>query len=151
MPSRTTLLIVISSLLFAGCSGVRPMNLGVRDGKLAACPATPNCVSSQAADRDHSVDPLRFTGKDGDAIGRLKAIVNAMPRARIITETPDYIHAEFTSAFFRFVDDVEFLVDGAGGTVHVRSASRVGSSDLGVNRKRVEAIRQAWNAAALPR
>ena len=127
------------------------MNLGVRDGKLAPCPATPNCVSSQAADPGQSVDPLRFSGSPRDAMARLKVIVNTMPRTRIVSETPVYLHVEFTSSLFRFVDDVEFLVDEAGGAIHVRSASRVGSSDLGVNRKRVEAIRQAWLAAGPPR
>jgi uncharacterized protein (DUF1499 family) len=148
MPSATALIVVSSSLLFAGCTGVRPVNLGVRDGKLAPCPASPNCVSSQGADRDHAVAPLRFAGSPGDAMDRIKGLVNGMPRARIVSETTVYLHAEFTSALFRFVDDVEFLIDEPGGTVHVRSASRIGSSDLGVNRKRVEAIRQAWNAAA---
>jgi uncharacterized protein (DUF1499 family) len=133
-------------LLLAGCTGTRPLNLGVHDGKLAPCPASPNCVSSQSIDREHSIEPLRYTGSPGDAMDQLKKIVIGMKRSRIITETGSYIHAEFTSALFRFVDDVEFFADERASVIHVRSASRIGSSDLGVNRKRVEDIRAAMTA-----
>ena len=130
-------------LLLAGCTGTRPIDLGVQDGKLAPCPASPNCVSSQSSDREHSIAPLRYTGSPGDAMDRLKKIVIGMKRSRIITETGSYIHAEFTSALFRFVDDVEFFLDERAAVIHVRSSSRIGSSDLGVNRKRIEGIRAA--------
>ena len=130
-------------LLLAGCTGTRPIDLGVRDGKLAPCPASPNCVSSQSSDREHGIAPLRYTGSPGDTMDRLKKIIIGMKRSRIITETGPYIHAEFTSALFRFVDDVEFLVDEHESVIHVRSSSRIGSSDLGVNRKRIEGIRAA--------
>jgi uncharacterized protein (DUF1499 family) len=133
-------------LLLAGCTGSRPMNLGVHDGKLAPCPASPNCVSSQSIDREHSIEPLRYTGSPGEAMDRLKKIVIGMNRSRIITETGSYIHAEFTSALFRFVDDVEFLLDERAEVIQVRSSSRIGYSDLGMNRKRIEDIRAAINA-----
>jgi len=136
-------------LLLAGCTGTRPMNLGVHDGKLSPCPASPNCVSSQSSDREHSIEPLRYTGSPGDAMNRLKKIVVGMKRSRVITETGPYIHAEFTSALFRFVDDVEFFLDERASVIQVRSSSRIGSSDLGVNRKRVEDIRAAFNALPL--
>jgi uncharacterized protein (DUF1499 family) len=139
-------MIVAFGILAAGCTGVRPSNLGVRDGKLAPCPSSPNCVSSQSTDPEHAVEPLRFTGTAPDASARLKRIIAAMPRTALVSEAADYLHVEFTSFIFRFVDDVEFFVDERSGTIHVRSASRLGRSDLGVNRKRIEAIRSAWNA-----
>ena len=133
-------------ILFAGCSGTRPMNLGVHDGKLAPCPASPNCVSSQSTDRDHAVEPIRFSGTRAEALADLKKVIAGMPRASIVTATDNYLHAEFTSAFFRFVDDVEFWCDESERAVQLRSASRIGTSDLGVNRKRVEQLRSAMQA-----
>jgi uncharacterized protein (DUF1499 family) len=130
----------------AGCTGVRPSGLGVRDNKLAPCPASPNCVSSQAGDRDHSIQPIACTTDTPAAMADLKKIILSMKRSRIVTETEYYLHAEFTSAIWRFVDDVEFYADESAGVIHVRSASRLGTSDFGVNRKRVEAIREAWKA-----
>lgn len=115
-----------------------------RDGRLAPCPSSPNCVSSQAGDEVHRVAPIPFTGTAGAAIDRLAGIVRSLPRASVITATETYLHAEFRSAVFRFVDDVEFLADEPAGVIQLRSASRVGSSDLGVNRKRVETIRARW-------
>lgn len=124
-------------------SGSRPTNLGVKDGKLAACPGSPNCVSSQAptSDAEHHITPLPFSGTPAEAIARLKSIITAMPRTKIITESDNYLYVEFSSALMGFVDDVEFFVDPAAGAVQVRSASRLGKSDLGVNRKRIEEIR----------
>ena len=122
----------------------RPPGLGVRDGKLSGCPATPNCVCSQAATPRHAIEPLRFNGDPADAWGRLRQLLAAWPRTRILTSTDTYLHAECKSPFFRFTDDVEFLLDGDGRLIHVRSASRAGRSDFGVNRRRVEAIRQTF-------
>ena len=133
-------------ILVAGCTGPRPMNLGVHDGKLAPCPASPNCVSSQSTDKDHAVEPIRFSGTPAEAMADLKKVLSGMPRARIVTATDTYLHAEFTSALFRFVDDVEFWLDESARTIHLRSASRIGHSDLGVNRKRIEDLRLAMNA-----
>jgi len=116
----------------------RPANLGAREGRLAPCRRTPNCVSSQAdpADREHYIAPLAFTG----TIGELRRAIERLPRATVIREEPDYLYAEFRTRLLRYVDDVEFLK--AGGVVHVRSASRLGRRDFGVNRRRVEEIRQ---------
>lgn len=124
-------------------SGSRPTNLGVKDGKLAACPGSPNCVNSQspASDAEHYIAPLSYSGTPSEAIARLKSIITALPRTKIITESDRYLYAEFTSALMGFVDDVEFYIDEAAGVVQVRSASRLGQSDLGVNRKRIEEIR----------
>lgn len=137
---------VALSLCMAGCSGVRPADLGVKDGKLAPCPPSPNCVSSQSSDKEHFIAPLSYTTSGPQAAAALKNIVLGMKRARIVDERDSYIHAEFTSALWRFVDDVEFYVDDAAKVIHLRSASRLGKSDLGVNRKRMEAIRDAWTA-----
>ena len=113
-----------------------------RIGKLADCPKTPNCVCSQASSPARYIEPLHFTGPSAIAWDKLQQVIAAMPRATIRTRDERYMHAEFRSRVFRFVDDVEFLLDE--GIIHVRSASRVGLSDLGVNRARVEEIRQRW-------
>lgn len=132
--------------LLLGCTGTRPA-LGLKDGRLAPCPTTPNCVSSQSIDREHAIEPLACPGDARGAMSRLAAIVTAMPRARIISATDAYLYAEFRSVIFRFVDDVEFALDRQAGVIHVRSASRLGRSDLGVNRKRIEQIRKRWKDA----
>ncbi len=134
------------SVIIAGCSGVRPANLGVQDGKLAPCPPSPNCVSSQSADKEHAVAPLYYTTSTPRAMADLKKVILSMKRARIVDEQDSYIHAEFTSALWRFVDDAEFYFDDAKKLIHVRSASRLGKSDFGVNRKRMEELRAAWTS-----
>jgi uncharacterized protein (DUF1499 family) len=123
----------------------RPSNLGITNGRLAPCPNTPNCVCTQDADDTHRIEPLAYEGTPREAMARLKAILTAFPRVNIVSESDAYLHAEFTSLIFRFVDDVEFLIDDGRKVIDFRSASRVGRSDLGVNRRRMEAIREKWN------
>lgn len=130
------------TLLLGGCGGKAPQNLGVRDGKLAVCPGSPNCVNSQTADADHHIDPLLVAGDPSEAIQRIAGVVSTMPRSIIAEQTPDYLHVEFASRFFGFVDDVEFLAQPGTGLVQVRSAARSGYYDFGVNRSRLEQIRQ---------
>lgn len=127
-------------------AGKRPTTLGVHNGRLAPCPKTPNCVSSQSSDGVHKIEPLTYTSSAVEAIANLKTVIQNMERTKIITETSNYLYAEFTSAIMRFVDDVEFYLDEREKVIHVRSASRLGQSDLGVNRKRVEAIRAKLQA-----
>ena len=129
------------------CSGRRPSNLGAVGVKLNPCPASPNCVSSQAPvdDREHYIEPFAYASSVEEAKERLVKAINAMKRSKIITDKEDYIHAEYTSALFRFVDDVEFIFDDAKKVIHVRSASRLGYGDMGVNRKRVEELRALFN------
>lgn len=118
--------------------------LGVNQGQLAACSNKPNCVSSQAQDREHYIDPLLFHGDLEHALQAIIRILQQTKRVNIVIKEANYLHAEFTSALFRFVDDVEFyFVEESPNltTIHIRSASRVGYSDLGVNRKRMESIR----------
>jgi uncharacterized protein (DUF1499 family) len=117
-------------------TGTRPSNLGVKEGKLSACPGTPNCVNSQSDDAQSKIAAL-----PGVSIAELKKVVTAMAGAAIIEETDNYLYAEFKSKLMGYVDDVEFYLDSSTNSVQVRSASRLGKSDLGVNRKRVEEIR----------
>jgi uncharacterized protein (DUF1499 family) len=136
-------------LIFSVCIGLgllsmfsqRPSNLGVSNGTLAECPASPNCVSSQTKLADHRMPPIPFAGKRGPALTKLKKVVAELfPRARLVKESEGYLHYEFTSLLFRFVDDVEFLADDESQQIHFRSASRVGHSDLGANRRRITKI-----------
>jgi uncharacterized protein (DUF1499 family) len=130
-------------MIFAGS---RPNNLGVRNGRLAPCPNSPNCVSSQSNDPIHQIAPLNFTSTPEQAISSLKIIIQSLPRTKIIQENEDYVYAEFKSALMGFVDDVEFYLDRKNNVIQVRSASRLGYGDLGVNRQRIETIRVKFNS-----
>jgi uncharacterized protein (DUF1499 family) len=136
--------ILLGSLILRSCAGTRPAGIGIIDGKLTTCPASPNCVSSQSPDKVHSIAPLRHEDTAAEARLRLLAVISSFPRTRIVTLLDNYIHCEFTSALFRFVDDVEFFFEEGGKVIHVRSASRVGYSDLGANRRRIEKIREKF-------
>lgn len=140
-------MIPITSLTVLSLFSGRPTNLGVINGHLADCQATANCVCTQATDAEHRIEPIHFTGSPDEARNRLKAIITAIPRSNIVAADERYMHVEFASLIFRFVDDVEFLLDPPTKTIHFRSASRVGRSDLGVNRKRMEEIRQKFESA----
>jgi len=109
--------------------------------RLADCPSSPNCVSSQAADADHFIAPFKISGNIEAAWAALKRALLSQSRTVITNETGDTLHAEATSLVFRFVDDVDAILDKAAGIIHIRSASRVGYGDFGVNRKRVEMLR----------
>jgi len=124
-------------------AGKRPGNLGLHDGRLAPCRRTPNCVSSQAdpADSVHYIAPIPFKGAPVEAMAAVRKALDDMPRATIVRHEPDYLYAEFRSRLMGFVDDVEFAYDDKAGVIQLRSASRLGRGDLGVNRKRMEAIR----------
>ena len=126
-------------------SGKRPEYLGVKDGRLARCKRTPNCVSSQAdpGDAEHSIAPIAFQGSAADAMAALRKALGGMARASVVRSEAGYLYAEFRSRLMGFVDDVEFLIDERAGVIHVRSASRLGRRDFGVNRERVEALRAA--------
>lgn len=140
----SVLLLGTMFLAVASATARRPANLGVEEGRLRDCPASPNCVCSQASDAGHRLPPLPFSGSAAQALEQLQAIIQTFPRAKIVTAAGDYLHAEFTSRWFRFVDDVEFLVDAEQHVIHFRSASRAGYSDLGVNRARMQRIAQAF-------
>jgi uncharacterized protein (DUF1499 family) len=154
-PFRVVLIICIALVLVAACwigatlalsggmmfAGKRPTNIGVQSGQLAPCPKTPNCVNSQSQDAKHKIEPLSYNGSAVQAMANLKTVIQNLERTKVITETENYLHTEFTSKVMGFVDDVEFLLDDSAKVIHVRSASRLGESDLGVNRKRIETIR----------
>ncbi len=126
--------------------GARPTNLGVKNGQLAACPEKPNCVSTQATDEGHQIQPLTFDSEQDAMVAAVRDALAKFPRTQIITDADGYFHAECTSLICRYVDDLEVWIDGEARLVHARSASRVGYSDLGVNRKRVEQLFAAIQA-----
>jgi uncharacterized protein (DUF1499 family) len=133
--------------------GTPPTDLGVRDGKLKPPSMTENSVTSQAAlYPDHpqrkyaDIAPLALKGDGPATLAKIKAIVESMDGAKVIKSEPGYLYAQFTSKLMRFVDDAEFWFDPAANAIQVRSASRVGRGDLGVNRKRIEAVRSALAA-----
>ena len=142
---RPVLLIAVISwsLAAASCAGTRPTNLGVGTGKLAPCPASPNCISSDDADADHWASPLVFDGDPATAWSAARDAVLSLPRTKIVSEIDGYLHAECRSAVFGFVDDLELHLRPEDGIIAVRSASRLGYSDWGVNRQRVEELRGA--------
>lgn len=123
-------------------NGRRPDNLGAVNGRFAPCKASPNSVSSQAdpgRDPVHHVDPLQAGGDPSATWGALKQLLAGMPRVKVVADREGYLYAEFSTPLMGFVDDVEFLQ--AGDIIHVRSASRLGHSDFGVNRARIETLR----------
>ncbi len=135
-------------------SGSAPGDLGVRDGKLKGLSATDNSVSSQAGlYPDHpqrkyaTIEPLPLRGSGADTVARLRGIVERMDGAKLIKSESDYLYAQYTTPLMKYVDDVEFWFDPVAQVVQVRSASRLGKGDLGLNRKRVEAVRAALTAA----
>lgn len=132
----------ILSILLTACAGERPANLGSKDGRLVACPSSPNCVSSQADDDRHRIAPLALRGNPDEAWARLRELLAAWPDTRVVDSGPDYLRVEFRTRL-GFVDDAEFALERQTRVIHVRSASRVGYSDLGKNRGRVEELREA--------
>ena len=124
--------------------------LGIKNGQLAQCPNRPNCVSSQSSDKEHYIEPIVMTVAPAEAKNHILTVLNQFERTKIIVTDDNYVRVTFTSRIFRFVDDMEFyfpdvIPQGATSkeiTIHIRSASRVGYSDLGANRKRIERIRR---------
>jgi uncharacterized protein (DUF1499 family) len=146
--------ILALALIIAGQLGLlrgkAPQDLGFKDGKLKRISRTPNCVSSQADlwpdDRQKDYSAIAAFKATGDGSAEMKKIADAliaMPRTVIVSQTKDYIYAQSTTGLLKFTDDIEFALDSAAGVIHVRSASRLGQKDFGVNRARVEAIRAA--------
>jgi uncharacterized protein (DUF1499 family) len=126
-------------------SSTRPENLGLHGGKLTPCPDKPNCVHSAETDPRHAIAPLAFTGNPDEAMQTLHTIISRMKRTQVITRQVDYLYVEVASKLLGFVDDVEFALDRQAQCIQVRSASRLGYGDFGVNRKRIETIRAVFN------
>ena len=155
------LVVLALGVLAAGQMGAlrghRPTDLGVHAGRLKPPSATPNSVTSQAAlYPDHpmrayaGVDPLPPHGAASASILALRQLLEAQPGAQVIEQREDYLYAEFTTPTLKFVDDVEFWADPVAQVIQVRSASRIGRGDMGVNRRRIETLRTQWAAAAKP-
>ena len=122
--------------ILQSCAGDPPENLGVYENKLTRCPKSPNCVSSFYTKAPHAIRPIKAK------LEKIESTLASLDNANIVERSNNYIRAEFRSRFMGYVDDVEFLYDEFESISHVRSASRVGFSDLGVNRRRVEKIRR---------
>lgn len=146
-PSRllaTVLFIGLIAATTAGCTGERPsLGLVSGDGGLLPCPESPNCVSNDASDEEHKIEPLVLAVAPDAAWKAVHEVLASMPRMVIIEDNGSYLHAEQTSRLMRYVDDLELAIDTDKGIIAVRSASRLGKSDLGVNRERVEFLRAA--------
>lgn len=130
-------IITILSLLLLSCAGTRPLNLGVKDGKLAPLADKPNNVSTMAKDTEKLMDAIAFSSDLQSAKAAIVKAIEEFGSAELIVTKEDYIHAEF-STFIGWVDDVEFYIDETAKLIHFRSASRIGHSDFGTNRERME-------------
>ena len=136
-------LTLISSLILPSPTWAESSGLGVDNGHLSSCPASNNCVVSQNADAKHAIDPITYNIDRDAARETLLKVLSVVPRTEVIEQTDNYIHALSKSRIFKFIDDVEFYFPADQQVIHTRSASRIGESDLGVNRRRVEQIRLA--------
>ena len=125
-------------------ASTRPDNIGVVDAQLANCPTTPNCVVSQGADTDHAIAPITYTTDLATARQNLVNILGVVPRTQIVQQSDDYILAMSESRLMGFVDDSEFYFPADESVIQIRAAARLGESDLGVNRRRLEQIRLAF-------
>lgn len=153
--NRLTIIALLAVLLLAVAIGTRlsikamspvPPKLGVFYGNLKPCRDKPNCVSSQATSEINKIEPISFVGTDRPtAYKLLSEVIDGMPRAHVLVNRVDYLHVEFHSLIFGFRDDTELWLNDSTGRIEVRSASRVGKNDGGVNRKRVEEIRARFN------
>ena len=138
----TVLIVGLIAITATGCSGERPsLGLTSGEGSFLPCPDSPNCVSNDSTDEEHAIDPLVLAVAPDVAWQAVHEVLAAMPRMVIIEDNGSYLHAEQTSRLMRYVDDLEVAVIAEEGIIAVRSASRVGRSDLGVNRERVETLR----------
>ena len=130
---------VMGILIF--CMGCKAPEIGLTPAGLHPCPDSPNCVTSQPTTGKQAVRPLTYSTDKATAYAKIKLIVSNQENATIVTETTDYLHVEFRSKFMGFVDDMEFWFPEDQPVIHIRSAARLGYSDFGVNRKRVQHIR----------
>ena len=143
----TGALLSVAGLVFLSLRATKPSNLGVRNGTLAVCPDSPNCESSLTSNSSHFMIPIAYDGDSATAMQSLLDVVSEMDGARVITSEDKYIHCELSTPLFRFVDDVEFLLDADESVIHFRSASRIGHSDFGQNRRRMNEIRRKFTEA----
>ena len=128
------------SIILSSCTGAVPLTIG----QFARCPEKPNCVSTKNSSIENTIKPIFYKGSHDNAKQNLLLAIKKFRSAKVKKELDQFIHVEFTSNIFRFIDDVEFYLTEKG-VIHFRSASRIGYSDLGVNRRRIEIIRIAFN------
>jgi len=145
-------IILTISLFISACTGTRPSHLGAIQTSIQPCPDSPNCVTSntELADEEHYIEAIIVKAtaikNEQDPSKELIKLISNDPQAEIVIKSPHYIYAEYTSAVFGFVDDVELLFDNKLGRFDVRSASRLGYRDFSANRKRIEALRKKYFA-----
>ena len=144
MKIRILPFLMIAMMTLTGCQKTVAGTTGPKDGKLQPCPDKRNCVCTQDPAEQHLSEPIRYAVTQDEARDKLLMIIRHMERSTLVQVDPEYIHVEFRSAFFEFVDDVEFLFDDAAKLIHFRSAARTGSYDFNVNRKRMEEIRKRF-------
>jgi uncharacterized protein (DUF1499 family) len=140
---KPMILVKLALILFAvnGCSGNRPDGIGIGPSGLSGCPKSPNCVSSEAKDEQHAIASFRLKGDPNASWPLIQDQVASMPGWTVVTSTDNYLHVECKSRIFRFVDDLELYFNSSNGIISIRSASRIGYSDFGANRRRVELLR----------
>jgi len=141
MKTKSTVFFSLGFLIWLiGCSGTAPPTIG----QFAKCPDKPNCVSTRSPTSLHAIAPLTYKSSQEEAKVKLLKVIKSMQLTHVVTNKDDFLHIEFTSKIFRFIDDVEFYFEDPG-TIHFRSASRVGHSDMGVNGERMEEIRKHFS------
>ena len=136
-------LLLMATIPLLSCTDKTPANLGLSDSELAPCPSSPNCVSSDDRDSKHNISPLQLIMPPAKAFQVARELVLELPRTQIVNETADYLHAECRSTLFGFVDDLELHLRPTERIIAIRSAARLGYSDFGVNRRRVESLRDS--------
>ena len=146
---RTAITLAVLAMTLLSCAGKRPSDIGVANGRLAPCPSSPNCVSSEADDRIHGIPAFNLATEPDRAWSGARKAVLALPRTVLVVDEPGYLHAECRSALMGFVDDLELHLRPAESSIAVRSASRLGYGDMGVNRRRVEGLRATLHERGL--
>jgi len=144
MKLRILPFLMIALMTLTGCQKTVAQTTSPKDGKLRPCPDKRSCVCTQDPVEQHRIEPLRYDATQEEARDKLLGVIRHMERSTLVQVDPGYIHAEFRSAVFSFVDDVEFLFDDGAKLIHFRSAARMGSYDFNVNRKRMEEIRKRF-------
>lgn len=144
MKLRILPFLMIALMTLTGCQKTVAQTTGPKDGKLPPCPDKRNCVCTQDPAEKHRIETLRYDVTQDEARDKLLGVIRHMEHSTLVQVDPDYIHAEFRSAVFEFVDDVEFLFDDSAKLIHFRSAARMGYYDFNVNRNRMEEIRKRF-------
>jgi uncharacterized protein (DUF1499 family) len=135
--------VICGAMIVLSFLSLKPGQTAMTDGRLRNCPGTPNCVCSEYPGEPGHVSPIPFDGDPAFALKKAGTVIRKM-KGNIVTKQENYLHAVFSTPVFRFKDDLEIRIDGDRRLLHIRSASRVGHSDLGANRKRVERFRDAF-------